>query len=639
MATDRTPRPAGTAPAGPPRARRTRIGAGHPRYKWVALTNTTLGILIASVNGSIVLISLPGIFTGIHLDPLRPGNVSYLLWMLMGYLLVTAVLVVTLGRLGDMRGRVRTYNAGFLVFTVTSVILSLDPLQGAGGALWLIGWRIVQAVGGAMLMANSAAILTDAFPARQRGMALGVNMVAGIAGTFIGLVLGGVLVEWDWRYIFWVNVPIGLIGTVWAYKSLHETGTRTPGRIDWWGNLTFAAGLTALLAAITYGIQPYGGHTMGWTDPWVLTGLLGGMLLLVVFCVVETRVAEPMFPLRLFRDAAFTGAGAATLLGAIARGGLQFMLIIWLQGIWLPLHGYDYADTPLWAGIYLLPLTVGFLTAGPVSGALSDRFGARPFAAAGCVVTAVSFAGLLLLPTDFPYSLFALLCFLNGLGNGLFAAPNTSVIMSSVPADARGAASGMRATFQNAGTVLSMGLFFSLMVAGLAGSLPHTLSTGLTARHVPAPAAHTVAVLPPVGILFAAFLGYNPVRQLLGPALLGRLPRPDAEVLTGREFFPRLISQPFHDGLTVVFTLAITMALVAAAASLLRSRPGPAPRAAPHRGAQGRGAQGRGAQGRRGAPGRGVRSEGVRGQGVRARGAPGQGAGSRGARAEGRDDA
>ncbi|WP_237553735.1 MFS transporter, partial [Streptomyces sp. SID6137] len=296
-------------------------------------------MLIATINSSIVLISLPGIFTGIRLDPLEPANVSYLLWMLMGYMLVTAVLVVALGRLGDMMGRVRIYNAGFLIFTITSVILSLDPFHGGSGALWLIGWRIVQAIGGSMLMANSAAILTDAFPARQRGMALGVNMVAGIAGSFLGLVLGGVLVTWNWRSIFWVNVPIGLIGTVWAYKSLHETGIRRPGRMDWWGNITFAIGLTALLAGITYGIQPYGGHTMGWTNPWVLAGLIGGAVMLAVFCLVEARVAEPMFPLRLFRDAAFAGGNAATLLGAIARGGLQFMLIIWLQGIWLPLHG------------------------------------------------------------------------------------------------------------------------------------------------------------------------------------------------------------------------------------------------------------------------------------------------------------
>jgi MFS family permease len=349
------------------------LDTAHPGYKWVALSNTTLGMLLATINSSIVLISLPAIFNGIELNPLQPGNVGYLLWMLMGYMLVTAVLVVTLGRLGDMYGRVRIYNAGFALFAVTSVLLSLDPFHGGAGAMWLIGWRVVQAIGGSMLMANSAAILTDAFPAAQRGMSLGVNIVAGIAGSFIGLVVGGVLAEWNWRAIFWVNVPIGVIGTVWAYRSLRETGQRRKARIDWWGNLTFALGLTVLLAAITYGIQPYGGHTMGWTNPWVVGGIAGGVAVLVLFGVIESRVAEPMFPLSLFRIVAFSSGNAAGLLGSIARGGLQFMLIIWLQGIWLPLHGYDYAETPLWAGIYLLPLTVGFLAAGPLAGHLSDR--------------------------------------------------------------------------------------------------------------------------------------------------------------------------------------------------------------------------------------------------------------------------
>ncbi|MEU9080222.1 MFS transporter [Kitasatospora sp. NPDC048538] len=544
-----------------------------PRYKWVALSNTTLGTLVATINSSIVLISLPAIFNGIGLDPLQPGNVSYLLWMLMGYLLVTAVLVVTLGRLGDIHGRVRIYNAGFLLFTLTSVALSLDPVSGGGGALWLILWRVAQAVGGSMLMANSAAIITDAFPARQRGMALGVNVVAAIAGSFIGLVLGGVLAEWNWRSIFWVNVPIGLLGTAWAYRSLRDTGVRRPARIDWWGNLTFAVGLTALLAAITYGIQPYGGRTMGWTNPWVLAGLIGGTAVLALFCLVELRAPEPMFPLRLFRDRAFTGGNAATLFGSVARGGLQFMLIIWLQGIWLPLHGYQYEDTPLWAGIYMIPLTIGFLIAGPLAGHLSDKHGARLYAAAGLAVMALSFGGLLLLPTDFGYGWFALLILLNGLGGGLFAAPNTALIMSSVPADARGAASGMRATFQNAGMVLSIGVFFSLMVAGLSSSLPHGLDTGLTAQGVPAPAAHTIAALPPVGTLFAAFLGCNPVRELLGPDLLGHLPAANAQTLTGRQFFPQLIAGPFHDGLVVVFWFAIALSLAGAAASLIRARP------------------------------------------------------------------
>jgi MFS family permease len=568
MATTNAAEP--TQGSGGPRTRW--VGVDHPRYKWIALSNTTLGMLIATINASIVLISLPAIFNGIRLNPLEPGNVSYLLWMLMGYMLVSAVLVVALGRLGDMFGRVRIYNTGFMIFSITSVILSLDPLHGGGGALWLIGWRIAQAVGGSMLMANSAAIITDAFPGTQRGMALGVNMVAGIAGSFLGLVLGGLLAAWDWRSIFWVNVPIGIIGTIWAYRSLHETGIRRRAKIDWWGNGTFAIGLTSLLAGITYGIQPYGGHTMGWTNPWVIAGLAGGVVLLTVFCIIEMRVAEPMFPLKLFRNIAFTGGNAAALLGSIGRGGMQFMLIIWLQGIWLPLHGYDYARTPLWAGIYLLPLTFGFLAAGPISGHLSDKYGARLFAAGGLVVMAVSFGGLLLLPTDFSYWTFAALVFLNGLGGGLFAAPNTSIIMSNVPAESRGAASGMRATFQNAGTVLSIGIFFSLMIAGLAGSLPHTLTAGLTAQHVPLVNAQTVAALPPVGTLFAAFLGYNPIQQLVGPQVLAKLPAANAHTLTGRQFFPNLISGPFHDGLVVVFSMAIGMCLVAAAACLLRDK-------------------------------------------------------------------
>jgi MFS family permease len=553
-----------------------RVPADHAHYKWVALSNTTLGMLIATINSSIVLISLPAIFNGIHLDPLSPGNVSYLLWMLMGYMLVSAVLVVTLGRLGDMYGRVRIYNAGFLLFTLTSIALSLDPFDGGRGALWLIGWRVLQAVGGSMLMANSAAILTDAFPTAQRGMALGVNIVAGIAGSFIGLVLGGLLAEWNWRAIFWVNVPIGLVGTLWAYRSLHDTGQRRPGRIDWWGNLTFAVGLTALLAGITYGIQPYGGHSQGWTNPWVLLGLFGGALVLALFAWIETRVADPMFPLDLFRNRAFASGNIAGLLASVARGGLQFMLIIWLQGIWLPLHGYRYEETPLWAGIYLLPLTVGFLAAGPVAGHLSDKYGPRRFAAVGLLVMALSFGGLLILPTDFNYWAFAALVFLNGLGGGLFAAPNTSLIMSSVPAHLRGAASGMRATFQNAGMVLSIGVFFSLMVAGLSTSLPATLSDGLTGQGVPAPAAHTIAALPPVGTLFAAFLGYNPIAALLGPHLLGQLPAGNAATLTGREFFPHLVSGPFHDGLVIVFWLAIGMSVVGALASLVKGGDQPA---------------------------------------------------------------
>ncbi|MFG5718900.1 MFS transporter [Streptomyces murinus] len=522
------------------------------------------------MDASIVIISLPAIFRGIGLDPLAAGNIGYLLWMILGYLLVSAVLVVVLGRLGDMFGRVRIYNLGFLVFALASIALSLDPFRAGAGALWLILWRIVQAFGGSMLTANSAAILTDAFPSRQRGMALGINQITALAGQFLGLLAGGLLAAVDWRAVFWVSVPISVTGTIWSYLSLRETAAGGRGRVDWLGNLTFASGAGILLAGITYGIQPYGGHPTGWTNPLVLTGLIGGVFLLLVFCVVENKVAEPMFRLSLFKVRAFAAGNLAALLTAIARGGLQFMLIIWLQGIWLPLHGYDFEDTPLWAGIFMLPLTLGFLLAGPVSGYLSDRFGARVFSTTGLLVVAGSFLGLLALPVDFDYGPFAALLLLNGLGQGMFSSPNTSSIMGSVPAKYRGVASGMRSTFQNSGTALSIGVFFSLMVSGLAATLPKTLSSGLAAHGVPAATAHQVASLPPVSTLFATFLGNNPIGHLLAGGTLDQLTAAQRATLTGHTFFPELVSGPFHHGLTIVFSVAAGMALVSAVASALR---------------------------------------------------------------------
>jgi MFS family permease len=541
------------------------------RYKWVALSNTTLGTLMATLDGSIVIIAMPAIFRGIHLDPLAPGNIVYLLWMVLGYLLVSAVLVVSLGRLGDMFGRVRMYNLGFLIFSVASLALSLDPFTGHAGALWLILLRVVQAAGGSMLTANSAAILTDAFPLEQRGMALGVNQIAGLAGQFLGLLAGGLLAVVDWRAVFWVNVPIGIVGTLWSYRSLRDNGVRRRARIDWAGNATFTLGAAAILAAITHGIQPYDGNATGWSNPVVLGGLAAGVVLLIAFGLIETRTAEPMFRLALFKIRAFAAGSIAALLIAMARGGLQFMLIIWLQGIWLPLHGYGYADTPLWAGIYLLPLTAGFLVAGPLSGHLSDRYGPRKFATGGLLLLAGSFLGLLALPVDFDFPTFAGLLVLSGIGQGMFSAPNTSAIMSSVPAEHRGAASGMRSTFQNSGTALSIGVFFSLMTSGLASSLPGALTTGLHGQGVPTHTAAAVAGLPPVSTLFAAFLGNNPIRHLLAPTgVLHTLPAHNVATLTGTKFFPSVISAPFDHGLTIVFSAAAVMAVVAAVASSLR---------------------------------------------------------------------
>jgi MFS family permease len=530
-----------------------------------------MAVFMSSLDGSIVLISLPAIFTGIHLDPLAPSNIAFLLWMIMGYRLVQSVLVVAVGKFGDMFGRVRIYNAGFLVFTIASVLLSFDPFRGEPAALWLIGWRLLQAFGGSMLTANSQAILTDAFPRERRGFALGINQVAGLAGMFIGLTAGGLLAAWDWRSVFWVNVPVGIVGTLWAYFMLRDNGVRHPSRMDWWGNGTFAIGLSAALVAITFGLQPYGGHTMGWTNPWVLAGLIGGVLLLAAFVIIELRVTDPMFELRLFRIRAFCFGNITRFGGSLAQGGLQFMLVIWLQGIWLPLHGYSYASTPLWAGILMLPLTCGFLVSGPISGALSDRFGARLFATGGMVLFGLSFVGLIFLPVDFTYWQFAALLALNGIGMGMYSSPNSAAIMSSVPARYRGVASGMRSTFQNSGTSLSIGVFFSLMISGLAATLPHTLTTGLAAHGVPQAIAERIGALPPVSSLFAAMLGTNPVKYLLDSyhALAG-LPAQARAALTGHTFFPNLISGPFHDGLVVVFAVSAAISLVSAVASALR---------------------------------------------------------------------
>ena len=454
-------------------------------YKWIALSNTTLGVLIATINSSILLIALPDIFRGLDINPLQPGNSSYLLWLMMGYMVVTAVLVVSFGRLGDMYGRVKMYNAGFAIFTIFSVALAATWMSGTNGVLWLIVMRVLQGVGGALLMANSSAIITDAFPVEQRGFALGLNMVAGIAGSFLGLVIGGILGPIDWRLVFLVSVPVSLFGTVWAYLKLRDAGIRHHGTIDWWGNVTFGGGLIAVLVGITYGIQPYGDHIMGWTSPFVLVCLIGGSIVLGVFCAIETRIADPMFRLDLFRIRAFTAGNLASLLSGLARGGLMFILIIWLQGIWLPRHGYAFEATPLWAGIFMLPMTVGFLIAGPLSGYFSDRFGARPFATGGMVISALSFVWLMLLPVNFDYLQFALALLVNGIGMGLFA----------------------------------------------------------------------------------SLLGYNPIQSLLGSGTLSQLSPTDSAYLTGRGFFPSLISEPFHNGLVVAFAFAIVACLVAAVAS------------------------------------------------------------------------
>ena len=540
------------------------------RYKWVVLSNTTLGMLMATIDISIMLIALPDIFTGIHLDPLLPGNSFYLLWMILGFMVVTSVLVVTFGRLGDMYGRVRLYNMGFVVYTFFSLLLSITWMSGTAAALYLVVMRIFQGVGAAILIANSSAILTDAFPEDQRGMALGINQIAGISGSFIGLVLGGILAPIQWRLIFVVSVPIGLFGTVWAYRKLKEIPRRVDTNIDWPGNITFALGLIAILVGITYGIQPYGGRTMGWLSPFVLSALVGGVAMLFVFTHVERRSPDPMFRLSLFRIRAFSAGSISSFLASVGRGGLMFMLVIWLQGIWLPLHGYDFTRTPLWAGVAMLPLTLGFLIAGPVSGALSDHFGSRPFATVGMLVAALSFFLLELLPVNFNYYEFGGLLLLNGLAMGAFAAPNRAGVMNSLPRQHRGVGSGMNSTFQNSGQVLSIGIFFTLMIIGLSSSLPESVLHGLTSVGVPLADARRVAALPPVSTLFASFLGYNPLEHLLSPHVIASLPTHTQLALAKRSFFPSIITKPFHNGLHAACDSAVLACLLAAGCSWLR---------------------------------------------------------------------
>jgi MFS family permease len=552
-------------------SRRNTDGPLPANYKWISLSNTTLAVLLATLDGSITIIAMPDIFRGIKLNPLQSGNSFYLLWMVLGYLIVSSVLIVSLGRLGDMFGRVRIYNMGFVIYTVASLLLTIDWMTGAPGAIYLVILRLFQGVGGAFLLANSAAILTDAFPANQRGMALGINNIVGVSGMFIGLVLGGLLAPINWRLVFLISVPVGLFGTVWAYRNLRELSTpRRGAKVDWPGNITFALGLILIMVAITYGIRPYGHHAMGWLSPRVLALVGSGVVSLIAFTFIELHTDEPMFRLPLMRIRAFSAGTFSTFLASISRGGLMFMLIIWLQGVWLPQHGVAFTQTPLRAGLLMLPLTVGMLISGPTSGILSDRYGARPFATGGMIATAISFVFLWMLPTNFSYPLFALVLLALGLSMGLFASPNRAAVMNSLPPEDRGAGGAMNQTFQNSAQVLSVGVFFSLMIAGLASSLPHTLSAGLAAHGVPLSVAHTIGKTPPVSVLFSAFLGYNPVQALVGHHVLSQLSAHNLAILTGRSFFPHLISVPFRTGMHTALTFAIIACLVAAVASALR---------------------------------------------------------------------
>ncbi|HMK94785.1 MAG TPA: MFS transporter [Candidatus Limnocylindrales bacterium] len=544
------------------------------QYKWVALSNTTLGTLMASIDATIVLIALPAIFRGININPFT--SFQYMLWILFGYSIVTATLLVTFGRLSDMFGRVRLYNLGFAIFTVGSILCSITPSLGDAGAIELIVFRIIQGVGGAFLFANSAAIITDAFPINERGKALGINQISFLAGSLVGLVLGGILAVYDWRLVFIVSVPVGVVGTVWSYLKLKERGTiRKNQKLDVWGNLAFGAGLTLILAGVIYGLIPYGNSAMGWSNPWVIAALVSGAGLLIAFPFIESHVAEPMFRLELFKIRAFSAGNLASVFSSMSRGGVLIMLIILLQGIWLPLHGYSYSSTPFWCGILMIPMSIGFVVTGPISGYLSDKHGARLLATVGMLISAAAFMGFILLPANFLYLSFAAVLFIMGLGGGVFASPNMAAVMNSVPAEHRGAASGMRATLQNSAMTISQAVFFTIIIVSLTTSLPGALSTSVMSDGAPATLAKALSATPASAALFASFLGYNPVATILQnfPAsALNAIPKATINFLTGPSFFPNAISSPFMAALREAFIIGAAMCVIAAVCSVLRGQ-------------------------------------------------------------------
>jgi EmrB/QacA subfamily drug resistance transporter len=543
-------------------------------YKWIALSNVIIATMMGTVNGSIILISLPAIFNGIHINPLT--SFQYLLWVLMGYGIVTATLLLTFGRLSDIYGRVRIFKLGFLIFTIGSVLLFLTPGTGDQAAIEIIVFRLIQAVGGAMFMANGAAILTDAFPASERGKALGFNMVAVLSGQFIGLILGGILAVYDWRLVFLVSVPFAIVGTIWSYLMLKEVSYRAPKtKIDVWGNVTFIGGLVLLLVGVTYGLMPYGNDTMGWSSPWVIAALILGILSLIAFPIIESRVESPMFRLELFKIRAFSYANVANFVSAIARGGVMFMLILLLQGIWLPLHGVAYADTPLWAGIYMLPLTIGFIIMGPIAGMLSDKYGPRWIATAGMGLVTLSFLILAWMPYDFEYWQFALALLVMGVGNGMFGSPNSASIMSSVPPQDRGVASGMMSTLMNTANTASMAIFFTIVIVGIQSAFPAAVSSSLASLGSTqiAPLAAAMGQIPPTGALFSAFLGYNPmdaILQAMPQGMVSAIPKAIIDQLTSSTWFPKTLADAFMPSLRISFYIGAILCAIAAILSAMR---------------------------------------------------------------------
>ncbi len=541
-------------------------------YKWTVLTNTTLGGLMSSINMTIIMISLPAIFRGLGITPTAPGEFTILLWVLMGYSVVLASLLVTFGRLSDMYGRTRLYTTGFIIFTIASVLLSIIPSKsGNTGAYLLIIFRMVQAVGGGFLMTNSTAMLTDAFPSNERGKALGINQISFISGNLIGLIVGGLLAGYDWHLVFIVNIPFAVAGSLWSVFKLKEISKRVNIPIDYKGNIFLAGGLILISLAFTYSLVPYGNSSMGWNNPMVILMFIFGVIFLALFVYIERKVKFPLFNLNLFKVRAFAYGNIAGFLSSLGRGAVMFLVVIWLQGIYLPLHGFSYEQTPLWAGIYMIPMMVGFVALGPIGGMLTDKYGARLFATLGMIIIAISLYLLTLLPYNFNVWEFELILFMNGVGSGLFASPNTTAIMNSLPPESRGVGSGMRTTLNNIGSTISMALFFSIAITVFSQNLPPILYHEAINLGFSQTLASMISQISPSGILFAAFMGINPISSM-PQGILNSLPESTRKLIGSNSFIPNIIGSSFMQGLRESLIIAVILTLIGALLSALRGK-------------------------------------------------------------------
>jgi EmrB/QacA subfamily drug resistance transporter len=441
------------------------------QYKYVVLTNTTVGAFMAVLDSNIVLIALPTISSDLRASPFES------IWIIMGYILVNASLVLTFGRLSDIFGRVKLYNLGFAIFTVGSGLCSIAP-----SGLTLVVFRLVQGCGGALIFANAAALLTDAFPPTERGRALGLNQVAGTFGSVLGLALGGILAGsfLGWRSIFWINLPAGTFATLWAFFKLKETSQPRRGeKLDPVGNVLFAVGLATFLFGLMFGA------ISGWS-PLPLGAMAAGVLCIVGFAVAERKVKFPLMDLSLFRIRAFASGMAANLLASMARGGLSLVLVFYFQGVLL-LSAFT-------AGLQLIPFSVAFVTLGPLSGYLSDRFGSRGLATGGVLVVSAALFWFGLFPFGTFYQMLPPMI-LAGAGGGMFVAPNIASIMNATPAPRRGVASGMSSTLVNTGFLLSLGIAFVVMASSVPSSVLQQIFSGTAVSISPLQLQHFVGSL------------------------------------------------------------------------------------------------------------------------------------------------